>query len=80
MATVVFSSAQRALTGGAERVEVEARRVQELIQQLVERYPNLRAELDGAAVAIDGEIHNDARYLSLSPTAEVHFVGRVAGG
>ena len=78
--TVVFSSGQRPLVDGAERVEVEAKRVSELIRRLYERFPKLAGELDDAAVAIDGQIHNDPRYQPLQPESEVHFLARVAGG
>lgn len=80
MAIVVFSSSQRPVVGGAERVEVEAARVVDLIEALYARYPALEGQLEGAAVAIDGDIHNDARYLPLGPESEVHFMGAVAGG
>ncbi len=80
MATVVFSSSQRPLVDGAERVEVEAKRVSELLRQLYERFPKLAGQLDDAAVAIDGQSHNDPRYQPLQPESEVHFLARVAGG
>ena len=80
MAVVVFSSAQRRLVGGDERVEIEASRVVELIEALYGRYPELEGKLEGAAVAIDGVIHNDARYQPLQPRSEVHFMGAIAGG
>ena len=80
MATVVFSSGQRSLVDGEERVEVEAKRVAELIRSLYERFPKLAGQLDDAAVAIDGQIHNEPRYLPLQPESEVHFLARVAGG
>jgi hypothetical protein len=80
LATVVFSSGQRRLVGGDERVDIEASRVVELIEALYLRYPELEGKLDGAAVAIDGVIHNDARYLPLRPESEVHFMGAIAGG
>jgi hypothetical protein len=80
MAIVVFSSAQRQYVGGDARVEIEAARVADLIEALYSRYPDLAGKLDGAAVAIDGDIHNDARYLRLEPGSEVHFMGAVAGG
>ena len=32
------------------------------------------------AVAIDGEIHQHADYLTLSPHSEVHLVPRISGG
>jgi molybdopterin converting factor small subunit len=80
MAIVVFSSAQRAAVGGDERVEIEAARVADLIEALYARYPDLAGQLEGAAVAIDGDIHHDAYYLPLRPESEVHFMGAVAGG
>jgi molybdopterin converting factor small subunit len=80
VARVVFSSAQRALVDGAESVEIEARRVLDLIEALYARYPKLVGQLDHAAVAIDGDIHNEGQYLPLEPTSEVHFMGQVSGG
>ena len=80
MARVVFSSGQRDWVNGEESVEIDARRVADLIDALYERYPKLAGRLDHAAVAIDGDIHNDARFLSLESTSEVHFMGQVAGG
>jgi len=76
----MFSNAQRALVDGAESVEVEARRVVDLIEALYARYPKLAGQLDHAAVAIDGNIHNEGRYQLLEPTSEVHFMGQVSGG
>ena len=80
MAIVVFSSAQRRFVGGDPQVEIEASRVVDLIGVLYARYPALEGKLEGAAVAIDGVIHNDARYLPLRPESEVHFMGAIAGG
>ena len=80
MAIVVFSSGQSAWTGGVERVEIDAPRVAELIRALYERFPELAGHLDQAAAAIDGQIHNQPRYLALAPESEVHFLSQVAGG
>jgi hypothetical protein len=80
LATVLFSSAQRRFTDGEERVEIEAGRVDQLIRALYARYPALDGQLENAAVAVDGVIHNEAEYVSLPPDAEVQFVGQVAGG
>ena len=76
----MFSNAQRALVDGAESVEVEARRVVDLIEALYARYPKLAGQLDHAAVAIDGNIHNEGRYQQLEPTSEVHYMGQLSGG
>ena len=80
MATILFSSVQRRFTNDEERVEIEATRVDELIQALYARYPDLDGQLEHAAVSIDGVIHNDAIYLSIESGSEVHFVGAVGGG
>lgn len=80
MATVIFSSAQRRFTNDEARVELEASRVDELIAALYARFPALEGQLEQAAVAVDGVLHNDARYVAIPPGAEIHFVGAVAGG
>lgn len=80
MATVIFSSAQRRFTNDEARVELEASRVDELIAALYARFPDLEGQLEQAAVAVDGVLHNDARYVAIPPGAEIHFVGAVAGG
>jgi molybdopterin converting factor small subunit len=80
MATVVLSSGLRGYTGGAERVEIEARRVSELVDALVARWPQLEEPLSQMAVAIDGEIHGNAQFKPLRPDSEVHFVPKIGGG
>lgn len=80
MAIVVFSSGQRALTGGLERVEVDARRIADLLDALYARFPALAGRLDQSAAAIDGQIHNHPRYQELGPASEVHFLSQISGG
>jgi molybdopterin converting factor small subunit len=68
-------------TGGLDVMTIDAPRVHELIAELLTRFPNLSRDMfSNLAVAIDGEIHNDADYLPLKPDSEVHFVPRIAGG
>jgi hypothetical protein len=80
MATVILSSGLRSYTGGEERVQIEARRVRELIEALVARWPALAEPLEQMAVAIDGEIHASAQYKALRPDSEVCFVPKLGGG
>ncbi len=80
MAIVLFSNAQQAWVDGEASVEIDARRVVDLIAALYTRFPKLDGKLDDAAVAIDGDIHNEARFLPLEADSEVHFLGSVAGG
>jgi molybdopterin converting factor small subunit len=80
LATVVIASGLRACTGGEERVQIEAKRVKELIEALVARWPALEEPLSQMAVAIDGEIHGSALFRPLKPDSEVHFVPKLGGG
>ena len=80
MATVHFSSDLAAFTAGLQEVTVAAPRVQELKRSLVDRFPALEGRLDLLAVAIDGDIYNEADYRSLRDDSEVHFVPRTVGG
>ena len=80
MATVYLPSGLTQYTGGLESFVIEAPRVRELMRELVARYPEIGKALDHMAVAIDGEIHNDAEFLPLKADSEVHLVPRIAGG
>ena len=80
MATVHFPNDLRRLTGGLERLEVDAPRVQQLFSELARRFPGLAPELEKTAVAIDGDIYNDAPYHKLTSASEIHLVPRITGG
>jgi XdhC and CoxI family len=80
MPRVIFSHAQRKWTRGDESVDIDAKRVDGLIRTLYETYPELEGKLERASISIAGVIHRDARYVSLEPEAEIHFVGAIAGG
>jgi hypothetical protein len=80
LAVVVISSGLRGYTGGEERVQIEAKRVKELLEALVARWPGLEEPLSQMAVAIDGEIHGNAEFRPLRPDSEVHFVPKIGGG
>ena len=52
-----------------------------LIARLGERYPDLAPHLEeGIAVAIDGEIFQDALFAAIRPDSEVHVIPKIAGG
>jgi molybdopterin converting factor small subunit len=80
MATVYLPSGLTQYTGGLETLVTDAPRVRELLLELVARFPGIGGALDQMAVAIDGEIHNDADYFPLRADSEVHLVPRIAGG
>ena len=81
MARVVLTGNFRRFAGGDVETEVHASNVRDLLAQLGERYPALAPHLDdGVALAIDGEIHQDALFSSIRPDSEVHLMPRIAGG
>ncbi len=81
MIRVVLSGNLRKYTGGETEVELEAGNVRQLFRALGERYPDLKPHLEeGLAVAIDGQITQDAWFEPILPDSEVHLVPRIAGG
>jgi molybdopterin converting factor small subunit len=78
---VVIPSGLRALTGGVERVELAARDVRGAVAALDARYPGFAAGLGARfAVAIDGEIVQDAWHEPLPAGSELHFLPPLSGG
>ena len=80
MAQVHFGSGLHPHTGGVERIDLDVPRVRELLKELAERFPGIEAQLEQMAVAVDGQIYNDAPYQKLAPGSEVHFVPKIGGG
>ena len=81
MAHVVAPAECRQFTGGVSEFDVEADTVRRLVNELERRYPGLGAWLDRRmAVAIDGEIHQDAWMSPIGPTSEVYFIPKIGGG
>ena len=66
---------------GETRIELDVANVRQLFQVLGERYPDLQAHLDNdLAVAIDGEIYQDALLQPILSKSEVFVFPRIAGG
>lgn len=81
MARVFLSGTLKQLAGGATEIEVDAGNVRQLLRALGERYPALAPHLeDGYAIAIDGEIFQDAWFAPIGPHSEVHLVPAIRGG
>ena len=52
-----------------------------MIAELERRYPGFGEHIHRRmAVAIDGEIHQDADLVALKPTSEVYLIPRIGGG
>ena len=53
----------------------------QLFRRLAERYPAIKPHLEeGLAVAIDGQIYQDAWLQPIPPDSEVHLLPQIGGG
>ncbi|HRD76203.1 MAG TPA: MoaD/ThiS family protein, partial [Hyphomicrobiaceae bacterium] len=62
-------------------LEIAAANVRQLFAELARRYPAIAPHLEeGLAVAIDGQIYQDALLEPINAGAEVHILPQIAGG
>ncbi len=81
MVRVVLTGNLRQLTGGETELTLDAADIRHLFRLLGERFPALKPHLEeGCAVAIDGEIYQDALLQPIPPDSEVHLVPKIGGG
>jgi sulfur-carrier protein len=81
MARVVLIGNLAQLTGGVAEFDLSATSVRQLFQQLAELHPGIEPHLeDGVAVAIDGQIVQDALFEPIGPASEVFVLPKIAGG
>ena len=80
MAKVVFPDHLLAHTGGEREVEVFAENYRDLLLALEARWPDVREPLNKSAVAIDGQIYQDAFLEPINADSEVFFMSRIEGG
>jgi molybdopterin converting factor small subunit len=81
MAHVTLTGNLRNFTGGVTELSVDASSVRQLLRQLGARFPELAPHLEqGLAVAIDGQIYQDAILQEIAPASEVHLLPQIAGG
>jgi molybdopterin converting factor small subunit len=81
LARVILSGTLKQLAGGASELELEVRDVHQLLRALGERFPELAPHLEsGYAIAIDGEIFQDAWFAPIGPDSEVCLVPAIRGG
>jgi sulfur-carrier protein len=78
---IISGSGARRFTGGLSEFEVEANTFRRLILELELRFPGLGHQVEeGMAVAIDGEIYQDAYLAPLGPDSEIYLIPKIGGG
>jgi molybdopterin converting factor small subunit len=81
MARVVLIGNLAQLTGGVAEFDLSATSVKQLFEQLSELHPAIKPHLDeGVAVAIDGQIVQEALFEPIAPGSEVYILPAIAGG
>lgn len=81
MARVILTGNLRQYTGDVVEFDLEVSTIAQLLRTLSQMYPQLAPHLEaGIAVAIDGQIFQDALLEQIPPHAEVHILPQIAGG
>ena len=80
MAKVVFPDHLLRETQGVRELAVECENFRGLVRALEKKWPGIEAALAKTAVAIDGQIYQDAWLEPIQPTSEVFFMQRIEGG
>ena len=77
---VVFPDHLTSNTGGVREIDVECRNYRGLVRVLEEKWPGIEEVLSKTAVAINGQIYQDAWLEPIAPGSEVFFMERIEGG
>lgn len=81
MATITLSNELKPYTYGETRLALDVASVRQLFEVLGDCYPDLLPYLEtGLAVAIDGEIYQDALLQPIKGGSEVLLFTKIAGG
>jgi sulfur-carrier protein len=82
MVRVVSTSVRvRDFTGGLSTFDVEGSTVGRLIAEMERRYPGLGTFVESEmAIAIDGDIHQDALGEAVGPDSEIVLIPKIGGG
>lgn len=78
---ILSGDAGRRYTGGLAELDVAATTFRRLVLELDARFPGLGKQVEeGMAVAIDGEIFQDAYAVELRPESEIVLIPKIGGG
>jgi molybdopterin converting factor small subunit len=66
---------------GIDAIDIDAHNINGLLKALAARLPAIAAEIEaGVAVAVDGQIYQDALLHPLADDADVHILPQIGGG
>ena len=69
------------VAGGESEFDIDASTIRGILKGLTDLHPQLEPHLDeGIAVAINGEIFQDAWFADVPEDAEVHIMPAIGGG
>ncbi len=78
---VISGSACHRFTGGQSEFDVAASNFRQLVSELDGRFPGLGRQVeDGMAIAVDGEIYQDAYGVALPAGSEIVLIPKIGGG
>ena len=87
MAKVFVPTMLQPSTGGVKEVDVNARNVRQVIEQLDQLFPGIADRLmeddeirPNLAVAVDGEVARMGLLERVGQNTEIHFVPAIGGG
>ena len=81
MARILIAASLTSYTGGVAELEIDAPNVFELFETLAKRFPDLGQILETeVAIAIDGEVYQDALLQPIRRDSEVILFNGIAGG
>ena len=80
MVKVVLSNPMLSVTQSSRELELAVSNYRELTLTLCRQWPQIADLIEHSAVAIDGQIYQDAFAEPLAPGSEVFFMPRIEGG
>ena len=87
MATIFIPTMLQEITHGIKKLELDARTVRQVVDELGKMYPGIQERLldandirEGLAVVVDGDVSVMGMLTKVSQTSEVHFVPAIGGG
>lgn len=80
MAKVSFPDHLLQHTDGVRELDVTCNSFRSLVSELEKRWPGVEDILSKTAVAIDGQIYQDAWFEKIESNSEVFFMHRIEGG